>query len=257
VQTAQRLGPALGPVIGGTLAQALGLRRSFLVSAGVYLAAVVLVLAAYRERASTRPAASVARSRSITFAELRKFPHFLVFMLAVFGLQVVDRSLGPILPLYLEEIGFTANRVPFLAGILFTVTAGTAAIGNQASRFLLVRTRPGVLVPAMISAAMVGTIVFSLAGPWMGLLFVAAGFGFALGVATTSIYTAASQNVPVEARGTAFAYLSSAYLIALAASPIMAGFLGAFSMRSVFVADAAGLAVLAWIVRREMADAKA
>src|SRR5678815_3780486 len=31
VQTAQRLGPALGPVIGGALAQALGLRRSFLV----------------------------------------------------------------------------------------------------------------------------------------------------------------------------------------------------------------------------------
>jgi DHA1 family multidrug resistance protein-like MFS transporter len=35
VQTAQRLGPALGPVIGGTLAQALGLRRSFIVSAAV------------------------------------------------------------------------------------------------------------------------------------------------------------------------------------------------------------------------------
>ena len=80
------------------------------------------------------------------------------------------------------------------------------------------------------------------------------GLIFALGVATTSIYTAASQNVPVESRGAAFAYLSSAYLVALAASPMMAGFLGAFSMRAVFVADAAGLAVLAWVVRREMSD---
>jgi MFS family permease len=33
VQTAQRLGPALGPVIGGTLAQSVGLRGAFLVSA--------------------------------------------------------------------------------------------------------------------------------------------------------------------------------------------------------------------------------
>ena len=32
VQTAQRLGPAIGPVIGGTLAQAVGLRQAFLVS---------------------------------------------------------------------------------------------------------------------------------------------------------------------------------------------------------------------------------
>ncbi len=58
--------------------------------------------------------------------------------------------------------------------------------------------------------------------------------------------------MPAEARGAAFAYLSSAYLVALAASPIMAGFVGALSMRAVFLIDAVGLAVLAWIVRREM-----
>ena len=62
-------------------------------------------------------------------------------------------------------------------------------------------------------------------------------------------------EVAGESRGAAFAYLSSAYLVALAASPVMAGFLGAFSMRAVFVADAVGLAVLAWLVRREMVHA--
>jgi MFS transporter, DHA1 family, multidrug resistance protein len=255
VQTAQRLGPALGPVIGGTLAQALGLRRSFLVSAGVYLGAFALVVVAYREKGPTRPAREAGRPAATTLRELRRYPHFLLFMATVFGLQLVDRSLGPILPLYLSEIGFTGDRVAFLAGILFTTTAAAAAIGNQASRFLLARVQAGVLVPAMVGIAMAATVVFSIAGPWMGLLVVAAGFGFALGVATTSIYTAVSQNVPVESRGAAFAYLSSAYLVALAASPVMAGFLGAFSMRAVFVADAAGLAVLAWLVRREMVDA--
>ena len=255
VQTAQRLGPALGPVIGGALAQALGLRQSFLVSAGVYLGAFALVVVAYREKVSTRPARAFGPPPATTLKELRKYPHFLLFMGTVFGLQVVDRSLGPILPLYLSEIGFGADRVPFLAGILFTTSAAGAAIGNQASRFLLARARAGVLVPAMVGVAMAATVVFSVAGPWMGLLLVAAGFGFALGVATTSIYTAASQNVPVQSRGAAFAYLSSAYLVALAASPIMAGFLGAFSMRAMFVADAVGLAVLGWVVRREMVHA--
>ncbi len=61
VQTAQRLGPALGPVIGGTLAHSVGLRGAFLVSAAVYLAAFLLVLVGYREsdaRKAVRAAAA-------------------------------------------------------------------------------------------------------------------------------------------------------------------------------------------------------
>ena len=40
VQTAQRLGPALGPIIGGALAQMVGLRRAFLVTAVFYVIAL-------------------------------------------------------------------------------------------------------------------------------------------------------------------------------------------------------------------------
>ena len=254
VQTAQRLGPALGPIIGGTLAQALGLRQSFLVSAAVYFAAFVLVIVGYRESPSQR-IGRTARQPSTTLRELRAFPHFLLFVMSVFGLQLVDRSLGPILPLYLSEIGFAADRVPFLAGMLFTTTAGAAAVGNQAARWLLSRTRAGKLVPAMAALAMVAALVFSVAGPWMALVGVAIGFGFAIGVATTAIYTAASQQVPQESRGAVFAYLTSAYLVGLAVSPIVSGFVGAFSMRAVFLADAAGLAIVAWTLRRGMADA--
>src|SRR5262245_43812599 len=49
VQTAQRVGPALGPVIGGALAEAFGLRRAFLVAAAVYVGAFLLVVVGYRE----------------------------------------------------------------------------------------------------------------------------------------------------------------------------------------------------------------
>jgi MFS family permease len=85
------------------------------------------------------------------------------------------------------------------------------------------------------------------------LLAIAVGFGFAIGVATTSIYTAATQSVPSEARSSMLAYLTSAYLVGLAASPVAAGLVGAQSMRAVFLLDAAGLGVVAWAVRRGMA----
>lgn len=252
VQTAQRLGPALGPVIGGTLAHSVGLRGAFLVSAAVYLAAFLLVLAGYRESDTRRDARTVAPK--VTFSELRAVPHFVLFIGAVFGMQLADRSLGPILPLYLREIGVTEDNVAFLAGMLFTITAGAAAIGNLSSRWLLTQRSEGVLVAVMLALASAAALVFAAGAHVAVLLVTAACFGLALGVATTSIYTVASQSVTPDRRGGAFAYLTSAYLAGLAVSPVVAGFIGSVSMRAVFLADAAGLALVAWLVKRGMVD---
>ena len=51
VQTAQRVAPAVGPVIGGILAQAVGLRNAFFVAGAVYGLAFALVSVLYRETA--------------------------------------------------------------------------------------------------------------------------------------------------------------------------------------------------------------
>jgi DHA1 family multidrug resistance protein-like MFS transporter len=255
VHTAQRLGPALGPVIGGTLAQAVGIRGSFKVSAGVYLLGLILVLVGYREARTRRAADDDVPVRKVTFATLAASPHFLLLLATVFGLQMVDRSLGPILPLYLREVGFGSESVMLLAGTLFTTTAGSAAVGNQASRWLLVRWPAARLVPAMAVLAAAAAFGFSFSAPWIVLVCIASVFGFALGVATTCTYTAATHALPAASRGVAFGYLTSAYLVGLALSPVLSGLIGAQSIRAVFVADAAGLAVLAWAVRRGMADA--
>ena len=133
VQTAQRLGPALGPAIGGVLAAALGLRRAFLVSASFYAVAFLLVLVVYHERRRQVPAPAADAPAHVSFRSLRLVPHFTLFVATVFGLQLIDRSFGPVLPLYLVEIGLTENQVPFWSGMLFATTAVAAAIGNQAT----------------------------------------------------------------------------------------------------------------------------
>ncbi len=255
VQTAQRLGPALGPVIGGTLAQAVGIRETFLVSAGVYALAFALVIVGYRETRARRPAHHESTGDTVTFATLATVPHFVLLTATVFGLQLVDRSLGPILPLYLGEIGFSSARVPMLAGVLFTATAAMAAVGNQVSAWLLMRQRASLVIPGMAALAAAAALVFGAAAPWAVLLGAALVFGFAIGVATTCTYTAATHTLPASWRGVAFGYLTSAYLVGLAVSPVVAGFIGAASMRAVFLADAAGLAVLAWVVRQGMTRA--
>lgn len=249
VQTAQRLGPALGPVIGGALAQTFGLRNTFLVAATFYLAATVLVVVGYRESGGRRPAAD-AEVATLTFASFSRVPNFLLFMGAIFGLQMVDRSFGPILPLYLREAGMAAERVPFLAGVVFTVAAAAGAIGNQTSGWWLRRLPVARLVPRTALLAAAAAALFGLA-PGVSLLLAAAVlFGLGIGIATTSIYTAASLSVPAHAKGLAFGYLTTAYLVALAVSPVVAGLIGALSVRAVFLVDAVGLALVAYLVRR-------
>jgi MFS transporter, DHA1 family, multidrug resistance protein len=251
VQSAQRLGPALGPVIGGTLAQTLGLRNSFLVSASFYFAALLLVVVGFRDQ-RLRSVEPADLPGSLSFHSLRRIPHFLLFMGTVFGLQLVDRSFGPILPLYLREAGIGVTAIPFLAGVIFTTTAGLGAVGNQTSGWLMRRWRPAELVPAAAALAAVATFVFGAGAPIAALLVTAAILGLGLGVATTCVYTLATQAVPATARGVAFGYLTTAYLAGLAVSPVVAGLVGSFSVRAVFLLDAAGLGILAWIVRREM-----
>jgi DHA1 family multidrug resistance protein-like MFS transporter len=256
VQTAQRLGPALGPAIGGALAAALGLRKAFLVSASFYLVAFLLVVFAYRERMGRPVGQTESAAPDPSFATFRAVPHFTLFMATIFGLQLVDRSFGPVLPLYLLEIGVTEPRVPFLSGVLFTTTAIAAALGNQTSTLLLRKQPVASLMPAMALVGAFAAAVFGAAPPMSLLIVTAVVFGYGIGVATTSIYTAATHAVPPVTRGVAFGYLTTAYLIGLAVSPVVAGLVGAFSMRAVFFCDAAGLAVLAWVVRERMTSEK-
>ena len=58
VQTAQRIGPGVGPLIGGALAGLVGLRRAFLVTAVFYAAGLVLVHVMYDEQATHAVAAN-------------------------------------------------------------------------------------------------------------------------------------------------------------------------------------------------------
>src|SRR5262245_2643484 len=116
VQTAQRLGPAVGPVIGGTLAALVGQRRAFFVTAGFYALGLLLVLALYDEKLThARPDRPIEGGR-VTFRSVLAFENFILLMIVIFGVQFVDRSFGPILPLYIEQLGVSHARVPLVAG---------------------------------------------------------------------------------------------------------------------------------------------
>ncbi len=250
VQTAQRLGPALGPVIGGVVAQAVGLRRAFLVTAAFYLVAVILIAVVYDETGVLRQSRQTEPAG--TFRNILAFENFVLLMVVIFGLQFVDRSFGPILPLFVGGLGAPAASVPLIAGVVFSVAAGTAAVGNHVCGRLLHRTSA-----RSVLATACGLAAFGVGGylatdnPWW-LVPPTALFGAAIGTATTAAYTAATAVIPPGARGAGFGLLTTASLVGLAVSPIASGLLGARSIRVVFVVDVAVLAALALAVKRLM-----
>jgi len=251
VQTAQRLGPAIGPIAGGAVAQIAGLRNAFLVTACFYLVAVVLVIFLYDEQRATRSDAGPEEGR-VTFRNLLAFENFILLMVVVFGLQFVDRSFGPVLPLFVAQLGTPVNRVPIVAGVLFSIAAGAGAFGHHICGRLLRRTsaRRVIAVSAAVGALGAGAYVFAH-GPWL-LVVGTPIFGIAIGVATTATYTAATGVMPAGGRGAGFGLLTTASLTGLALSPIVSGVLGATSIRAVFALDTVGLGALALVVSRLM-----
>jgi MFS family permease len=256
VQTAQRLGPALGPVIGGAVAGAVGLRATFLVTAGFYLIAFILVLVVYVERPSGRagPPADASRAERVTFTNVLAFENFLLLMAVIFGFQFVDRSLGPVLPLHLSALGVSDARVAFTSGFIFTVLACTAALGHHWCAGLL--TRWGgrrTLASASLLAAAGAVLMAMAADTWLFTAAVAA-FGLGIGVAMTAAYTTAAGAIPDSVRATGFGFLTSASLIGMAVSPMVAGLIAHAGIRLVFLVDAVMLVAFGVAVQRVMEE---
>jgi MFS transporter, DHA1 family, multidrug resistance protein len=256
VQTAQRLGPALGPIFGGVVAQIVGLRSAFLVTALSFAIALVLVFVLYQEPVTKHPGEERDRG-PVRFRTILAFENFVLLMVVIFGLQFVDRSFGPVLPLYLEQLGTPSERIPLAAGLLFSIVAGTGALGNHLCGSLLQRSTPRRLIATGGAGAAACAFLYAVAPGSLWVFVVTPIFGAAIGIATTAAYTAAGAVIPARARGAGFGFMSTASLTGVALSPIVSGLLGATSIRSVFLLDGVGLVVLTILVSRLMIVAHA
>ncbi len=252
VQTAQRLGPGVGPVIGGVLAAVVGLRAAFLVTSAFYGIGLLLVFFLYDERVSqAEPAESPERGR-VTFRSVLAFENFVLLMGVIFAIVFVDRSFGPVLPLYVAQVGVAAGRVPLVAGVLFSIMACTGALGHHFCGRLLKRLSARTIVAGGAGVAALGCALIGATGQ-LGLMAAASMLiGIGIGAAMTAAYTAAGFVIPSGAHGTSFGVLNSASLAGMAVSPMVAGFLGATGMRAVFFADVALMGLVALAVRGMM-----
>lgn len=254
VQMAQRLGPALGPVIGGLVAQMVGLRRAFFVTAGFYAIGFLLMLLMYEEPRQPQGEPDPVESGKVTFRNVLAFQNVLLVMAVIFGIQFADRSLGPILPLYVVHRGVAAAQVPLFSGVLFSIAAGLGALGNTLCSRALRHFSARALMTFGSGLGLAGLVLFSVVAHVALLATAMALFGFGTGLALTAAYTAAGQVIPAGAHGAGFGVLQSSYLAALAISPVIAGLLSARDLRLALLTNAAALGIVAVVVWKTMRE---
>jgi MFS family permease len=251
VQTSQRVAPAVGPVVGGVLAQAVGLRNSFFLAGAVYGLALLLVTVLYRETTQAAIRAAAGRVR-VPMRQILLIPNLLLLMGVIFGLQLTERSLGPVLLLHVEALGYV--RAAVFVGVLFSLLSVAGALGHQIAASALARASARRVIATAIVAAAIGLAWFTASSAAWALMAGILAVGIGVGVAMTAAFTAAGARIPRHVHSTSFGFLTGASLTGTAAGPVLGGLVAARSITGVFALGVVVLVSLAVIVRRGMAE---
>jgi DHA1 family multidrug resistance protein-like MFS transporter len=235
IQAAQILAAAVGPLAGGFLADTIGIRATFLVTAVLCASALWLVARYYREGGATAPAPAAAPAHTALLRQRGVVPLLVVLFLVNF----VGRSFTPILPLHLQQLAVPAASLGLATGILISAYSVAAAISSTALGRATRRFPPRALLAASLAAGAATVLPMALIARFRVFVLLALLLGLASGGALTLCYTIGGLMVPPEQRATAFGFFSGAALFGGAISPTVAGLLAHWELRAIYYVDAA------------------
>lgn len=243
IQSAQILSAAVGPFVGGLLADSIGISATFLVTALLCGAAYVLVARLYHE---APPSAGEAEARRSTpFLETLRLPGMLPLLVVLFLVNFIGRSFTPILPLHLARIGVAAERLAVATGILISVYSAAAALSAAWLGRLSRSHSPSRLLIASLVGGALTVLPMAVVPAFLGFVALAALLGLASGGSLTLCYTIGGLTVPQQRRTAAFGFFSGAALFGGSVSPTVAGLLAHVELVGIYYADAALYLLLA------------
>ena len=132
MQTAQFVGQALGPLVGGVIADSLGLRRVFPVSAAMMVISLLMVVFLASEHRIAPPPKTEGEKtdKSNIPSGLRTVlsGNILVLLIGIGCLSIAFTVVSPIMSLYVQSLSPDSARISTLAGAAVSVSAFTSAV---------------------------------------------------------------------------------------------------------------------------------
>jgi MFS transporter, DHA1 family, multidrug resistance protein len=242
VQAAQILAAAVGPLGGGLLADTIGMRATFLIAAALCAGAFVFVAGWFQEAPGAEVGPLQPRG---SFVQFLRQPGVAALLVVLFLVNFIGRSLTPILPLHLSELGVRREALASATGLLIAsyavaAAASAAVLGRASGRFA-----PRTLLAVALAAGAPTVLPMAVVGGFPALLCLAVLLGLVSGGCLTLCYTIGGLMVAGGRRATAFGFFSAAALFGGSVSPVVAGALAHWTLRAIYYLDALLFVVLA------------
>lgn len=223
VATGNQAGAILGPMLGGFLADLVGIRQAMLLSGVLVALATLLVLFMVRERFE-RP----TEKRRSLIGDMGQVLHNVPFLLVLTTAAILTASMSamePVLVPYIRQL-LGADQPNWLAGVIYSMPGVAFVI---AAPWWAVRgERVG--YSATVAIGLLGGAIFILpqalvgGGLSMGTLRLLA--GLALAAVSPGIASLITVVVPLEQRGRAFGMQQSAFNVGQMFGPVLGGVIG-------------------------------
>ncbi|MFO3903001.1 multidrug efflux MFS transporter [Enterobacter hormaechei] len=255
LSTAQISGVIGGPLMGGFLADHVGLRAVFLITAVLLVISFLVTLFLIKEGA--RPTTSKAErlSGKAVFASL-PYPWLMISLfITTMVIQLCNGSVGPILALFIQSMAPESNNIAFLSGMIAAVPGISALMSAPRLGKLGDRIGTGRILMATLIVAVVLFFAMSFVTTPFQLGVLRFLLGFADGAMLPAVQTLLIKYSSDRVTGRIFGYNQSFMYLGNVAGPMMGAAVSAMAgFRWVFAATAVvvllNIIQLAWAMRR-------
>ncbi|UGB02906.1 multidrug efflux MFS transporter [Leclercia sp. G3L] len=255
LSTAQISGVIGGPLMGGFLADHVGLRAVFLITAVLLVISFLVTLFLIKEGA--RPTTSKAErlSGKAVFASLPYPWLMLSLFITTMVIQLCNGSVGPILALFIQSMAPDSNNIAFLSGMIAAVPGISALMSAPRLGKLGDRIGTGRILMATLIVAVVLFFAMSFVTTPFQLGVLRFLLGFADGAMLPAVQTLLIKYSSDRVTGRIFGYNQSFMYLGNVAGPLMGAAVSAMAgFRWVFAATAVvvllNIIQLAWAMRR-------
>lgn len=222
--------------MGGVTADILGIRNSFYVAAALSLVALITLTLILREEKRPRCRGEDGVKRR-GFLDIFRVQYFLPLIGVLFIGQFIDKSFGPLLPLFVKELGTPADSAASMSGIILGLGATAGAVSASLfGRLATSRSAKRLLLLSLLGGA-ITVLPIAFVDSTLQLLALRVVMGLLAGGALTLGFTIGGKVIPLEIRGAAFGLLSAATMFGNAVSPLASGGLAATGLRTIFLVD--------------------
>lgn len=247
LSTAQISGVIVGPLLGGYMADTLGLRMVFYVTAVLLMVSFLVTLFLIKEGARPNISKADRLSGKAVFASL-PYPKLMISLfVTTMVIQLCNGSVGPILALFIKHLSPESNNIAFVSGFIAAVPGISALI--SAPRLGKLGDRIG--TARVLMATLIFAVILFFAMSWvtspLQLAVLRFLLGFADGAMLPAVQTLLVKYSSDQVTGRIFGYNQSFMYLGNVVGPLMgAGVSAMAGYRWVFLATALVVLLNVW-----------